>query len=315
MAKTLIFMGTGPFALCALEGLYESLSSEDRLFVYTKEAKKAGRGMKTRDGCVAEFAREKGLPLYQPHTLRSEEAQKEFLDLKADLAVVASYGLILPQCILDGPRLGCVCIHASLLPQYRGAAPIHRAILNGEKESGITMMQMDSGIDTGAVLSRRALPIGDEECVGELHDRLAVLGREMLLELLPQLYAQSITPIPQEEALSSYAEKITAEDQKIDFSQSTRQVLNTIRGLSPVPCAFCRTEKDGKILKIYSASREEGSFQGQCGEILSVKPRVIVKTGDGAISLGTIQPEGKGKMDARDAANGRKLLQGDRLIG
>ncbi|MBR7165119.1 MAG: methionyl-tRNA formyltransferase, partial [Clostridia bacterium] len=256
----------------ALEGLFESLSSEDRLFVYTKEAKKAGRGMKTRDGCVAEFAREKNLPLYQPHSLRTEEAQQEFLALKADLAVVASYGLILPQCILDGPRLGCVCIHASLLPKYRGAAPIHRAILNGEKESGITMMQMDSGIDTGAILSRRALAIGAEECVGELHDRLAVLGREMLLELLPALYEGTVRATPQEEGLSSYAEKISAEDQRIDFCQSTERVLNTIRALSPVPCALCRTERDGKILKVYSATKEEGSFSGQCGEILAISP-------------------------------------------
>jgi len=315
MNKTFIFMGTGPFALCALEGLYSRLSPEDRLIVYTKEAKPSGRGMKQKDGCVAEFAREKDLALYQPHTLRSPEAQAEFIALKADLAIVASYGLILPQCILDAPRLGCVCIHASLLPKYRGAAPIHRAILNGEKESGITMMQMDCGIDTGAILMQKSLSIGSDECVGSLHDRLALLGREMLLEILPALWEKRITPIPQEESQSTYAEKITAEDQRIDFNQSTEKVLNTIRALSPVPCAFCRTEKDGKILKIYSAQMAESSPEGIPGEILSVKPRVLVKTGDGAIALGLIQPEGKGKMTAQDAVNGRRLAVGERLIG
>lgn len=314
MSKNLIFMGTGPFALCALEGIYESLGKEDTLSVYTKESKPSGRGMKQKDGAVAAFAKEKALPLYQPHTLRSEEAKAEFLAIGADLAVVASYGLILPDYIIHGPRLGCVNIHASLLPKYRGAAPINRVILDGEEKTGVTIMQMDEGLDTGDMLSRRETEIAPTESCGELFDRLAVMGKEMILEILPKLYEGSVTPVPQDDAASTYAAKITAEDQKIDFHETSKRVLCRIRGLSPVPCAFCRTEKDGKILKIYSAAEAESSLEGTCGEILAVKPEVLVKTADGAVSLGLIQPEGKGRMQALDAVNGRKLAVGDLLI-
>ncbi|MBQ4037635.1 MAG: methionyl-tRNA formyltransferase [Clostridia bacterium] len=313
MMRNVVFMGTGPFALCALEGLWQTLGSDATLTVYTKEAKKAGRGMKEKDGCVAEFAREKGLPLYQPHTLRSEEAKADFLALEAELCVVASYGLILPKYVLDAPKYGCVCVHASLLPAYRGAAPIHRVILDGKRKTGVTLMQMDEGIDTGAMLATVETEIGETECVGELFDRLAVLGRDLLLSNLEKLENGSLIPTPQDEAGASYAAKITAEDQKLTFEEPTDQVLCRIRGLSPVPCAYCITAKDGKKMKIYSAKRAEGSFEGACGEVVAVKPEVLVKTADGAVALELIQPEGKGRMAARDAVNGRRLAVGDLL--
>lgn len=314
MSKNLIFMGTGPFALCALEGIWESLGENDTLSVYTKESKPSGRGMKQRDGAVALFAKEKGLPLYQPHTLRTEESRDEFLAIGADLAIVASYGLILPDYIIHGPRLGCVNIHASLLPKYRGAAPINRVILDGEEKTGVTIMQMDEGLDTGDMLAWRETPISPTEDCGMLFDRLAVMGKEMILEILPRLYNKEIVPTPQDHERSTYAAKITAEDQKIDFHESTDKILCRIRGLSPLPCAFCRTEKDGKLLKVYSATKAETPLPGQPGEVLSVKPEVLIKTSDGAIALGMIQPEGKGRMKALDAVNGRKLAVGDLLI-
>ncbi len=312
--KNIVFMGTGPFALEALTGLYESLAPEDKLSVYTKETKKAGRGMKEKDGPVALFAKEKSLPLYQPATLRTPEAQKEFSSIGAHLAIVASYGLILPKAILDAPKYGCINIHASLLPRYRGAAPINRAIMDGERVTGVTLQQMDEGLDTGDILAIRETPIGETECAGELFDRLAVMGKEMMLELLPRVFEQTLQPVAQKHEDSTYAAKITKEDQKIDFSMTTAEILNRIRGLYPIPCALCYTQKDGKIMKLHEAEKAEGVFEGKIGQVIQVKPRVIVKTSDGAIVLNTIQPEGKGKMNARDAVNGRKLETGDLLI-
>lgn len=310
----IIFMGTGPFALTALEGLWSNLKESDTLSVYTKEAKKSGRGMKEQEGCVALFAKEKALPLYQPHSLKEEAAKEEFLALAPDLVVVASYGLILPPYVIHSPRYGCVNIHASLLPEYRGAAPINRAIMDGKEVSGVTIMQMDEGLDTGDMLAKKELTIEKNECAGELFERLAILGKEMLLSLLPDIWEEKLTPVPQDDAKSTYAKKITREDQELDFSRSAVELHNQIRGLCPIPSALCRTAKDGKLLKIHSAEAVSGDFSGEVGEIIAIKPRVLVKTGDGALSLLVIQPEGKGKMDALSAVNGRKLELGDRLV-
>ncbi len=312
--RHLIFMGTGPFALAALEGLYESLPQGDTLSVYTKESKKSGRGMKVTDGCVALFAKEKGLPLYQPVSFKDNEAVETFLSHKADLAVVASYGLILPKVILDAPKYGCINIHASLLPKYRGAAPINRAILDGEKTTGVTLMQMNEGLDTGDMLLKRETEIFEEENVGMLFERLALMGKEMILEILPSVYEETLSPEKQDEALSTYAAKITKEDQVLDFNEDTDTILRKIRGLSPRPGAFCHMEKDGKILKVYAARKAEGSFHGKVGQIVSVKPNVVLKTSDAAIILETVQPEGKAQMPAKDAVNGRRLEEGDILL-
>lgn len=312
--RNIVFMGTGPFALETLTGLFESLSPDDRLSVYTKESKKSGRGMKETDGPVAVFAKEKGLPLYQPATLRTPEAQAEFSAIGADLAIVASYGLILPKEVLEAPKYGCINIHASILPRYRGAAPINRVIMDGEKVTGVALQQMDEGLDTGDLLSVRETPIGDTECAGELFERLAVMGKEMMLELLPDVFEGKLNPVPQKHEESTYAAKITKDDQKIDFHLTTEEILNKIRGLCPIPSAFCHTEKDGKILKLHEAAKAEGNYNGKIGEVVEVKPQVVVKTSDGAIVLNVVQPEGKGKMNARDAVNGRKLEPGDLLV-
>lgn len=311
--RNLIFMGTGPFALCALEGIAGALAKGDRLSVYTKEDKKAGRGMKEKIGAVAQFALDHNFPLYQPATLRDEAAQEEFRAIGADLAIVASYGLILPQAVLDAPKYGCINIHASLLPEYRGAAPINRAIMDGKTKTGVTLQQMDAGLDTGDVLAARECPIEETLCAGELFDRLAEMGKEMILSLLPKVYDASLSPVPQDHTRSTYAAKITKDDQKLDFALTSKEILDRIRGLSPIPTAFCYTDKDGKILKIHAAAAATGSFSGECGRVIAVKPEVLVKTGDGAIALKTVQPEGKGRMDARDAVNGRRLSQGDLL--
>ncbi len=311
MNKTFCFMGTGPFALEALTGLWENLHADDRLVVYTKEAKRAGRGMKEKDGCVAAFAREKGLPLYQPHSLKEEDAKEEFLSLKADLVVVASYGLLLPPYVIHAPKYGCINLHASLLPKYRGAAPIQRAILDGEDKTGVTVMQMDEGLDTGDMLLKRELLIEENESCGELSQRLAMLGKEMLLEILPDIFANKLTPIPQDHTQSTYASKIQREDQDLNFEEETEKILNRIRALSPAPGALCRKKETGSLFKIYSAEKAEGEFSGMPGEVIGTKGKVLVKTGDGAIVLLRIQPEGKGQMNAMDAVNGRKIALGD----
>lgn len=310
----LIFMGTGPFALEALKALYETYgeSEGNSLAVYTKEDKPSGRGMSVKRAAVASFAEEKKLPLYQPKTLKTQEAQAEFSALAPDMAIVASYGLILPKEILNAPQYGCVNIHASLLPRYRGAAPINRCILNGERETGVTIMQMDEGLDTGDMLFQKKLAIDPDEDCGSLFDRLAVLGSQMILEAIPLILQGKLIPEKQDGEKSTYAEKITSVDQKIDWTEKTEAIYNRIRALSPFPGAICRGT-DGKILKIYASHPVSDSFCGEAGEVVSVKPEVSVKTGDGAIALDLVQPEGKPRMKAFDLVNGRKIALGDKL--
>lgn len=305
-------MGTGPFALASLEALWGK-EEWDVAAVYTKAAKPAGRGMKLKEGPVAEFALEKGIPLYRPKTLRTEEAKAEFLAIPADLAVVASYGLILPKYVLDAPAFGCVNVHGSLLPAYRGAAPIQRAVMDGQAESGVTLMQMDEGLDTGDMLATAITPIGAEETAGDLFDRLAVLGASLLAENLPRLFRGELTPIPQPAEGASYAHKISPEDQVLDFARSATELERQIRGLSPVPGALCHWAKDGKLLKVLEARAVREDRAGEAGEIIAVRPRVLVKTGEGLLELIRVQPEGKGKMQAQDAVNGRRLNLGDLL--
>lgn len=307
-------MGTGPFALEALKALYETYGKSEgtTLSVYTKEDKPSGRGMAVKRAAVVAFAEEKKLPLYQPKTLREPEAQKEFFALSADLAIVASYGLILPKEILCAPKYGCVNIHASLLPRYRGAAPINRCILNGEEETGVTIMQMDEGLDTGDMLMKKKIAISPDEDCGSLFDRLAVLGSQMILEAIPRILQGEIVPEKQDHEKSTYAEKITSADQRIDWTEDTKSICNRIRALSPFPGAICRTA-DGKILKIYAARSAASQLEGEAGEVVSVKPQVLVKTIDGAIELLLIQPEGKPRMRASDLVNGRKIALGDKL--
>lgn len=314
MSRNLVFMGTGAFALEPLKALFESLSPLDRLTVYTKAPKKAGRGMKLQDGCVASFAREKGLPLYQPASLRTPEERERFLAIGAELVIVASYGLILPDYVIHAPQFGCVNLHASLLPRYRGAAPINRAIMEGETKTGVTLMQMDEGLDTGDILWQKTIVIEPDENAGALFEKLALLSAQMIVEALPRLFDGAFSPEKQDDARATYAAKIQPEDRRLDFCDTTEKVLRRIRGLAPHPAAACTNARDGATLKILSAKKAEGAFDGQRGVIIAVKPGVIVKTKDGAVELVFVQPEGKAPMPARDAVNGRKLQLFDQLI-
>ncbi len=309
--KRLVFMGTGPFALEPLRALWEAFGDRIEISVYTKAPKPQGRGMKTSPGCVEAFAREKGLALHQPKTLRSEEAEAEFRAIGADLGVVASYGLILPSYALRTPPFGYVNLHASLLPRLRGAAPINRAVMDGEAESGVTLMQMDEGLDTGDILRQCAVPLEAQETAGSLFDKLALLAAKMIVEALPLLEARAFTPQKQNDALSTYAAKIEAEDQKLSFEESAEALDRRIRGLTPVPGAFALRERDGKRIRIHEAAPVKGG--GEPGEVISLKP-LTVACGEGALEILSLQPEGKAKMTAKDAVNGRALVLGDRLL-
>lgn len=306
-------MGTGPFALPILQGLTET-EGIDLIAVYTKESKPAGRGMKVRRGAVEELALNADIPLYQVRTLRSDEAKNDFLALQADLVVVASYGLILPSYVLHTPPFGCVNVHGSLLPKYRGAAPIQRAVLDGETQTGVTLMQMDEGLDTGDILCQKEYAIGPEDTAGDVFDALALMGRDLLCESLPAIFQKALIPQKQDEVLSTYASKIDHADQSLDFSEHGKRIVDRIRALSPRPNAICHLQKNGMLLKIHKASFIAGDFAGANGEIIAIKPNLLVRVADGALSLMEIQPEGKRTMSASDIINGRVLALGDLLL-
>ena len=248
--------------------------------------------------------------MFQPEKARNPDSVARITAEKPDLIVVVAYGHILPKSILDIPAHGCVNVHASLLPKYRGAAPINWAVVRGEAVTGVTIMKMDVGMDTGPMLLAREIPIGDDDTAETLFPKLSLLGVEALLEALRRLHDGTLPEIPQEDPLATYAPMIRKEHGRIDWSRPAREVRNLIRGMTPWPSAC--TSHDGKTLKILSASVREG--RGEPGEILDVgREGVLVACGDGALALGLVQPEGGKAMASRDYAQGRRVRKGDRL--
>ena len=304
----LIFAGTPEFAAAALKALIAA--GHDIPLVLTQPDRPAGRGMKLRMSPVKEVALAHGLVVSQPENLKSEEARQPIRDAAADLMVVAAYGLILPQAVLDMPRLGCVNIHASLLPRWRGAAPIHRAIETGDRETGITLMQMDKGLDTGAMLSRSILPILGTDTTGTLHDKLAELGAREIVALLPELAAGRVAATPQDDVLATYAAKIGKVDARIDWCRPATDLDRRIRAYDPFPGAFCLLA--GEPLKIWRAVPSAGS--GNPGEILAVDLHGIrVACGEGALDVAEVQKAGGKRLPADAFLAGHDLLPGDRL--
>ena len=289
-------MGTPDFSVPALDALLAA--GHEIACVYTQPPRPAGRGKKDRPSPVQARAEAHGLPVRHPKTLRSDDAQAEFAALEADIAVVVAYGLILPQPILDAPRHGCLNIHASLLPRWRGAAPIHRAIMAGDRETGICIMQMEAGLDTGPVLMSRSTPIGDTDTTGDLHDRLADMGGEMIVETLGRLDA--LTPEPQTETGVTYAEKIDKAEARADWSGTAADVARHINGLSPFPGAW--TEIDGERLKLLRAQPTEG--EAAPGTHLG---DFRVACGTGAVQILEAQRQGKRPMTAHDLLLGLAL--------
>ena len=292
----IIFMGTPDFSVAALEALVGA--GHDIVAVYCQPPRPAGRGKKERPSPVHARAEELGLLVRHPVTLKSAEVQAEFADLQADVAVVVAYGLILPQAILDAPKRGCLNIHASLLPRWRGAAPIHRAIMSGDAETGVCIMQMEAGLDTGPVILRDALAIGAEETTADLHDRLAGMGARLIVEALAQL--GHLVPEEQPAVGVTYAEKIDKAEARVDWSRSAVAIDRQIRGLSPFPGAWC--EAEGARVKLLRSRVVDG--KGAPGQVLS---GFTIACGDGAIEILEAQRQGKRAMMAEEFLRGVPL--------
>ena len=305
----ILFMGTPEFAAKNLEALYES--KENIVGVVTAPDKPKGRGMVLTPSDVKKYALEKGIPVYQPTTLKDEVFLDTLKELAPDLIVVVAYGKILPKYVLDYPRYGCINNHASILPKYRGAAPIQRAIMDGEKETGVSVMKMDAGLDTGDVILVEKIEIEVNDNFESVHDKLQEAGSRALLKVIEQLKNNTAVYTKQGEDFT-YAEKILKSDCLIDFSSTKEEVHNKIRGLSPIPLAFTKTP-DGKILKVVTAHMINSVVEAKCGEVISLDGSIVVKCKNGAVGLDIIVPEGKGKMKALDYINGRKIKVGDIL--
>ncbi|GHD99101.1 methionyl-tRNA formyltransferase [Defluviimonas sp. 20V17] len=294
----IVFMGTPDFSVPVLEAL---AARHEIACVYCQPPRPAGRGKKDRLSPVQARAEALGLPVRHPKSLKGEAAQAEFAALGAEVAVVVAYGLILPQAVLDAPRHGCLNIHASLLPRWRGAAPIHRAIMAGDAETGICVMQMEAGLDTGPVLLRRATPIGPEETTADLHDRLSALGAEAIVEALDRL--DSLTPVPQPEEGVTYAAKIDKAEARVDFTRPAEEVCRLIRGLSPFPGAWVAVGEER--LKLLRCRAVAGQARG--GEPGTVLGGLTIACGDGAVEVTLAQRPGKRPMAAQDLLRGWDL--------
>ncbi len=298
-----VFMGTPDFSVPVLDALVEA--GHEIAAVYCQPPRPAGRGKKDRPTPVHARALALGLDVRHPTSLKPAEEQDSFAALNADVAVVVAYGLILPQPILDAPAHGCLNIHASLLPRWRGAAPIHRAIMAGDAQTGVCIMQMEAGLDTGPVLLRQATDIGPEETTAELHDRLSAMGAALIVEALANL--PDLTPDPQPEIGVTYAAKIDKPEARVDWSRPAVEVDRQIRGLSPFPGAW--TEIDGNRVKLLASRLAEG--QGAPGEVLN--DDLYVACGQGAIELLRLQRAGKGAQDRETFLRGWPIPIGTRM--
>lgn len=304
-----VFMGTPDFALPTLQGLIEA--GVDLCGVFTQPDRPRGRGKVMAPPPVKTLALQCGLPVFQPGKLRDPAAVEQLRALQPDLIVVVAYGQILPESILEIPRYGCINVHASLLPRYRGAAPINKAVMDGEQVTGVTTMLMDAGLDTGDMLVKRATEIGSEETAGQLHDRLALLGREAMEETLRRLCDGTLRPEPQDDARSCYAPMLKKEDGRIDWNSPATVIHNLVRGLSPWPGAF--THWNGQMLKLGRTIPEENA-EAIPGTVLSADAGgVRVACGRGVLRVGELQLAGRKNLPASEFLRGADLTAGTRL--
>ncbi|MCL2387066.1 MAG: methionyl-tRNA formyltransferase [Defluviitaleaceae bacterium] len=309
----IVFMGTPAFAVSSLNAL---LSRHNVVAVFTQPDRPSGRGYKLQTSPVKDVALEHGIPVFQPQTLRlseSREIREQLKNLGADVFVVAAYGLLLPKGVLAMPPKGCINVHASLLPKYRGASPIHSALLNGDSETGITIMHMDIELDTGDIILQKSLPITKDEHFPQLHDRMAELGGEALLEALEQIENDTAARIPQGENFS-YSPIIKKTDGQINWADCAEKIINQTRALDPWPS--CYTMHNGQPLKIWRVEETEAPSQPTDttnGTILAANPTdgLIVKCGDTAIKITELQAVGKKRMPATDYLRGQKINVGE----
>jgi methionyl-tRNA formyltransferase len=307
----ILFMGTPSFALPALEGLVQG--GWHVIAVVTQPDRPQGRGRTLAPPPVKAIAQRLGLPVIQPEKVRHPDFLETFRKLAPDLVVVAAFGQILPAEIIRGPKMDCVNIHPSLLPKYRGAAPINRALMHGEEKTGVTIMRMDEGVDSGAILLQEETPIGPEENFGELHDRLAAMGADMLRMSLAMLLSGTLLPCPQNHSLATTAPRIGREEGRIDWEKDCRQIVWLIRGLSPVPCAH--TLLGGKQLRIFAAAAESEDIVAEAPGTVTGEANgtLRVAAGNGYVLLKEIQAEGKKRMTVRDFLRGCRISPGQIL--
>lgn len=303
----LIFMGTPDFAAVSLAALFEA--GHEVLLAVTQPDKPKGRGHKMTPPPVKEYALEKGIEVYQPNSMRMEEAYEKLASYGAEAFIVAAYGKILPQKILDLPKYGCLNVHASLLPKYRGAAPIQWSIANGETVTGVTIMQMDAGIDTGDMLLKTEVAILPEDTGETLHDKLAEAGGRVLLDALQQLEKGTLQAEKQDDSLSCYAPMLNKEVSKIDFAKSATEVANLVRAMNPYPAAH--TVYQGRRMRVFGATAESCDKAAACGEILQANTEgILVRCGDGAVKVTELQFDGKKRMPVREYLKGNTIETG-----
>lgn len=307
----ILFMGTPEISMVSLKKLLDD--GHNIVAVVTGEDKPRGRGnVMTPTPCKA-LAMERGIPVYTPKTLRDEAFASLLSEIDPDLIVVVAYGKILPRNVLDYPKFGCINLHVSLLPKYRGAAPMQRAIMAGESETGVTIMHMADGVDTGDIISVEKFPISDTDDFEAIHDRSATVGSKLLSKTIVEISLGRAKRIPQDDSLATHAAKVEKADCKLDFTKSAKILDFQIRGVTPIPGAFAYL--NGKMLKINRARPTEGG--GKPGEVISLNSQgtgeILVACGEGALSITAVIPEGKGKMSAGDFIRGRKISLGDTL--
>lgn len=308
----IVFMGTPDFAVGSLQALCES-GKHEILAVVTQPDRPKGRGNKLLQTPVKEYALEQGLTVYQPQKVKTPEFVELLHELQPELIVVAAFGQFLSKEILELPKYGCINVHASLLPKYRGAAPIQYAIIKGEKESGVTIMQMDIGMDTGAMLDKVVVPIAENTTMGELHDALREQGATLLLQVIDKIAAGTAVAEPQDDAQATYATLLDRSMEHIDWSKTAQEVHNLIRGFNPAPSTFTKLP-NGKSLKIWGSKMTAKSSAAAAGTVIETgKHSFFVACGEGVLEITEVQPESKKRMPAQVFLNGRGVQEGDLL--
>lgn len=308
----IVFMGTPDFAVGSLQALCES-GKHEILAVVTQPDRPKGRGNKLLQTPVKEYALAQGLTVYQPQKVKTPEFVELLHELQPELIVVAAFGQFLSKEILELPKYGCINVHASLLPKYRGAAPIQYAIIKGEKESGVTIMQMDIGMDTGAMLDKVVVPIEENTTMGELHDALREQGAALLLEVIDKIAAGTAVAEPQDNEQATYATLLDRSMERIDWSKTAQEVHNLIRGFNPAPSTFTKLP-NGKSLKIWGSKMTAKSSAAAAGTVIETgKHSFFVACGEGVLEITEVQPESKKRMPAQVFLNGRGVQEGDLL--
>ena len=308
----IVFMGTPDFAVGSLQALCES-GKHEILAVVTQPDRPKGRGNKLLQTPVKEYALEQGLTVYQPQKVKTSEFVELLHELQPELIVVAAFGQFLSKEILELPKYGCINVHASLLPKYRGAAPIQYAIIKGEKESGVTIMQMDIGMDTGAMLDKVVVPIEENTTMGELHDALREQGAALLLQVIDKIATGTAVAEPQDDVQATYATLLDRSMEHIDWSKTAQDVHNLIRGFNPAPSTFTKLP-NGKSLKIWGSKMTDKSSAAAAGTVIETgKHSFFVACGEGVLEITEVQPESKKRMPAQVFLNGRGVQEGDLL--